>query len=123
MDVIDQLKFDSSGLIPAVIQDADGGQVLMVGYMNAEAIRRTLDTGRVTFWSRSRQRFWVKGDTSGHIQRLKELRVDCDQDCLLITAEQVGAACHEGYRSCFYRRLDPAANTWEATETRLTDRY
>ena len=74
--------------------------------MNREAVERTLETGRVTFWSRSRKRFWVKGETSGNIQRLVEVRVDCDRDCLLVAARQVGPACHDGYRSCFYRRIE-----------------
>lgn len=104
---IDGLKYDSNGLITAVVQDADNGEVLMVGYMNREAVKRTLETGRVTFWSRSRQKYWVKGETSGNYQILKGLYVDCDQDCLLVKAEQVGPACHEGYRSCFSRQIVP----------------
>lgn len=99
------LKYDASGLIPAVIQDAQNGQVLMVGYMNAEAVRRTLETGRVTFWSRSRKQFWVKGETSKNFQYVREVRVDCDADCLLILVDQAGEACHEGYRTCFFRRV------------------
>ena len=94
---------DQNGLIPAVIQDAENGEVLMVGYMNREAVERTLNTGNVTFWSRSRQKFWIKGETSGNFQRLKALYVDCDQDCLLVKVDQTGPACHEGYRSCFFR--------------------
>jgi phosphoribosyl-AMP cyclohydrolase len=103
--VLDELRFDAFGLIPAVVQDATNGEVLMVGYMNREAIERTLTTGRVTFWSRSRQKFWVKGETSGHFQHLREIYLDCDADCLLVKVEQVGPACHEGYRSCFFRRI------------------
>lgn len=99
------LKYDGSGLIPAVIQDAENHQVLMVGYMNAEAVERTLATGRVTYWSRSRQKFWVKGETSGHFQHAVEVRTDCDKDCLLVRVRQDGVACHDGYRSCFYRAL------------------
>jgi phosphoribosyl-AMP cyclohydrolase len=106
VSVLDALVFDAAGLIAAVVQDADNGEVLMVGYMNREAVERTLETGRVTFWSRSRKRFWVKGETSGNIQRLVEVRVDCDRDCLLVVARQVGPACHDGYRSCFYRRIE-----------------
>jgi phosphoribosyl-AMP cyclohydrolase len=105
LDVLHELKFDSSGLIPAVVQDAENGEVLMVGYMNRAAVEQTLATGRVTFWSRSRQKFWVKGETSGHFQHLRGLYVDCDKDCLLVRVEQVGPACHEGYRSCFFRRV------------------
>ena len=105
MVVPEGLKFDEKGLIAAVIQDAENGDVLMVGYMNREAVERTISTGRVTFWSRSRQKYWVKGETSGNIQRVKGIYVDCDQDCLLVKVEQTGAACHEGYRSCFFRRV------------------
>ncbi len=105
LHVSESLKFDACGLLPAVIQDATNGDVLMVGYMNREAIERTLRTRRVTFWSRSRSTFWVKGETSGHVQRVNAMYVDCDKDCLLVTVDQVGAACHEGYRSCFFRRI------------------
>ena len=105
--MMDQLKFDEQGLIPAIAQDAESGEVLMVGYMNAEALRRTLETGLATYWSRSRQEYWVKGKTSGHLQKVREVRVDCDGDAILLKLEQVGAACHTGYRSCFYRRLSP----------------
>jgi phosphoribosyl-AMP cyclohydrolase len=100
------MKFDSNGLIPAVVQDAENGEVLMVGYMNKEAVERTLATGKVTFWSRSRQKFWVKGETSGHFQHLRGMYVDCDEDCLLVKVEQIGPACHEGYRSCFFRQVN-----------------
>ncbi len=103
MHWLDTLKFDSNGLIPAVIQDAENGQVLMVAYMNRASLERTLETGLCTYWSRSRQQFWVKGETSGHLQRVKRILVDCDQDCLLIQVEQVGVACHTGHRSCFFR--------------------
>ncbi|RMD46357.1 MAG: phosphoribosyl-AMP cyclohydrolase [Alphaproteobacteria bacterium] len=96
------LRFDSRGLIPAIAQDAGTGEVLMLAWMNAEAVRRTLESGRVTYWSRSRQSFWVKGETSGHVQRLVEMRIDCDRDCLLLLVEQTGPACHTGRRSCFY---------------------
>lgn len=96
------LKYDSNGLIPAIAQDADGGEVLMMAWMNAESLARTLETGRVTYWSRSRQSFWVKGESSGHVQELVELRVDCDRDCLLVLVRQTGPACHTNRRSCFY---------------------
>ncbi|KIC48623.1 phosphoribosyl-AMP cyclohydrolase [Tateyamaria sp. ANG-S1] len=96
------LKFNDQGLIPAIAQDADSHEVLMMAWMNAEAVARTLDTGRVTYWSRSRQSFWVKGATSGHVQELVSLRVDCDRDCLLMLVNQTGAACHTGRRTCFY---------------------
>ena len=108
---IDNLKYDANGLITAVVQDAANGDVLMVGYMNREAVKRTLETGKVTFWSRSRQKFWVKGETSGNFQLLRGLYVDCDQDCLLVKAEQVGPACHEGYRSCFFRQIESGADS------------
>ncbi len=101
--LIEGLKFDNNGLIPAIAQDADNGDVLMMAWMNAESLRRTLETGRATYWSRSRQSFWVKGETSGHTQEVVRLSVDCDQDCLLMQIRQVGAACHENFRSCFYR--------------------
>src|SRR5947207_785342 len=108
-----KLKFDSTGLIPAVIQDSENGDVLMVGYMNEESFRRTLETGLVTFWSRSRQEFWVKGQTSGHLQQVVSLYVDCDQDCLLLKVKQVGPACHEGYLSCFFRKVGSAEGDLE----------
>ncbi|MEY4040022.1 MAG: hypothetical protein RLZZ52_890 [Actinomycetota bacterium] len=98
---ISEMKFDESGLLPAIIQDVDTKDVLMLGYMNAEAVRRTITEGRVTFWSRSRQEYWRKGDTSGHAQYVREVRHDCDADTLLILVEQIGAACHTGARSCF----------------------
>lgn len=95
------LKYDSQGLIPAIIQDVANQDVLMLGYMNAEAVRRTLLEGRVTFWSRSRQEYWRKGDTSGHAQFVRSVHHDCDADTLLIGVEQIGAACHTGSRTCF----------------------
>lgn len=96
-----RLKRDAKGLVAAVIQQYDTREVLMVGYMNDEALRRTLTTGRVTFWSRSRQEYWRKGDTSGHVQYVKSLALDCDGDAILVQVDQVGAACHTGKRSCF----------------------
>jgi len=102
---LDNLKFDANGLIPAIAQDHANGEVLMMAWMNRESLERTLATGRATYWSRSRQSFWVKGETSGHTQTVRRISVDCDQDCLLLQIEQVGAACHEGFRSCFYRDL------------------
>ena len=96
-----RLKRDARGLVAAVIQQYDTHEVLMVGYMNDEALRRTLTTGRVTFWSRSRQEYWRKGDTSGHVQYVKSLALDCDGDAVLVQVDQVGAACHTGKRSCF----------------------
>jgi len=99
--IASRLKFDATGLVCAVIQDWQNGQVLMVGYMDDEALRRTLTTGRVTFWSRSRREYWRKGDTSGHAQYVKQVQIDCDGDALLVQVDQVGAACHTGERSCF----------------------
>ena len=96
-----RLKRDARGLVASVIQQYDTHEVLMVGYMNDEALRRTLTTGRVTFWSRSRQEYWRKGDTSGHVQYVKALALDCDGDAILVQVDQVGAACHTGKRSCF----------------------
>ena len=96
-----RLKRDARGLVAAVIQQYDTHEVLMVGYMHDEALRRTLTTGRVTFWSRSRQEYWRKGDTSGHVQYVKSLALDCDGDAILVQVDQVGAACHTGKRSCF----------------------
>jgi len=118
-----QLKFDANGLVPAVIQDAENGDVLMVGYMNAEAVERTISTGRVTFWSRSRQKYWVKGETSGNIQVVKGIYVDCDQDCLLVKVDQMGPACHEGYRSCFFRRTADGGDSLEVIDTPLSAAY
>jgi len=101
-DLIGALKFDAAGLIPAIAQDASTGEVLMVAWMNAESLRRTLETGEATYWSRSRRKLWHKGEESGNVQRVKEIRTDCDRDVLLLRVEQVGgAACHTGYRSCF----------------------
>jgi phosphoribosyl-AMP cyclohydrolase len=99
-------KFDAAGLIPVVTQDAETGVVLMLAWMNAEAIGLTLETGRATYWSRSRGELWVKGETSGHTQAVVSLSVDCDQDALLLRVRQIGPACHTGAPDCFYRQLD-----------------
>ena len=96
------LRFDEKGLIPAIAQDSETGEILMMAWMNSDAVSRTLESGRVTYWSRSRQSFWVKGETSGHVQELVDLRVDCDRDCLLVQVRQTGPACHTNRRSCFY---------------------
>lgn len=103
------LTFDANGLIPAIAQDADSREILMMAWMNAESLARTLQTGRVTYWSRSRQSFWVKGETSGHVQELVDLRIDCDRDCLLVLVRQNGPACHTNRRSCFYTALRDGA--------------
>jgi phosphoribosyl-AMP cyclohydrolase len=102
------LDFDKTdGLIPAIVQDFDTNEILMLAYMNRAAWEKTLETGMATFWSRSRQSLWVKGETSGHMQEVKEVRVDCDQDAVILKVlQRGGAACHTGYRSCFYRRID-----------------
>ena len=96
------LFFNDAGLIPAIAQDATTGEVLMMAWMNAASVSKTLEDNRVTYWSRSRQSFWTKGETSGHTQRLVEMRVDCDRDCLLLLVDQTGPACHTNRRSCFY---------------------
>jgi phosphoribosyl-AMP cyclohydrolase len=96
------LKYDQAGLIPAIAQDAASGEVLMMAWMNAESVTRTLESGQVTYWSRSRQEFWVKGATSGNTQKLVDFKLDCDRDCLLVEVEQTGPACHTGRRTCFY---------------------
>lgn len=102
---IESLKFGKDGLIPAVAQDSETLEVLMMAWMDAEAVDRTLKSRLATYWSRSRQSYWVKGETSGNIQKLVEMRIDCDMDCLLLLVDQKGNACHTGRRSCFYRRL------------------
>ncbi|MDA0924681.1 MAG: phosphoribosyl-AMP cyclohydrolase [Proteobacteria bacterium] len=103
------LRFDAQGLIPCIAQDAGSGDVLMMAWMNAAAVARTLATGRVTYWSRSRQDFWVKGESSGHVQELVELRIDCDRDCLLALVRQTGPACHTNRAVCFYTALRDGA--------------
>jgi len=97
-----QLQFNEQGLVPVVAQDAQTGEVLMLAWMNAEAIVRTLETGKVTYWSRSRQKYWVKGETSGHVQELVDLRLDCDRDAILLLVKQTGPACHTNRRTCFF---------------------
>lgn len=107
--VLARARFDTDGLLPAIVQQFDTREVLMLGYMNVEALRRTLTEGRVTFWSRSRQEFWRKGDTSGHAQFVRAAALDCDSDTLLLQVEQIGAACHTGEHSCF--DVDPLTPT------------
>lgn len=104
-------KFGTDGLIAAIAQDADTGEVLMLAWMNAEALEQTLATGRAVYWSRSRKELWRKGDTTGHEQHIVEVRVDCDQDAVLLKVRQTGAACHTGRRACFYRIASPAGLT------------
>ncbi len=99
------LKF-SDGLIPVIVQDVENGEVLMMAYMNEEALKRTLKTGKAHYWSRGRSKLWLKGEDSGNFQSVREMRVDCDGDTILLKVEQIGGACHKGYRSCFYRRIN-----------------
>jgi phosphoribosyl-AMP cyclohydrolase len=101
-DFLDSVAFDGNGLVPAIAQQHDTGEVLMMAWMNRAAIEETLSTGRVCYWSRSRAGLWRKGETSGQVQRLVELRIDCDNDCLLVLVDQTGVACHTGRRSCFF---------------------
>ncbi len=105
------LKFNDSGLIPAIAQDEVTGEVLMMAWMNAEAVSRTMQSLKVTYWSRSRQNFWIKGETSGHVQELVDLRVDCDRDCLLVIVRQTGPACHTNRRTCFYTAIRDGVET------------
>jgi len=105
MELLSEIKYDANGLVPAIVQDADTLEVLMLAYMNAESLRLTIETGETWFWSRSRRELWRKGATSGNIQRVVEIRVDCDEDTLLILVHPAGAACHTGERTCFYRTL------------------
>lgn len=110
---LDSLKFDSNGLIPIIVQDHANGQVLMMAWMNREALDKTIATGKVHTYSRSRGRLALKGEVSGHFQIVKQVLTDCDRDVVLIQAEQIVAACHEGYRSCFFRQYSPGQNDWK----------
>lgn len=112
-----ELTFDERGLIPVVVQQFDTQEVLMVAWMDIEALNRTMESGRAWYWSRSRQAYWMKGETSGHIQEVKEIRYDCDADTLLLLVDQVGVACHTGERTCFYRSLYPVAEPGAPTAT------
>jgi phosphoribosyl-AMP cyclohydrolase len=113
----ERLKFDQRGLIPAVLQDAETGQVLMVAWMNSEALHLTLETGDAHFWSRSRQELWHKGATSGNFQRVREIWMDCDADTLLVKVDPAGPACHTGETSCFFRKLGDVAVEDETQES------
>ena len=119
-ETISTLKFNDAGLIPAVVVDTENKQVLMVAYMNAESLKRTVETGRTHFWSRSRGKFWMKGESSGHTQEVQAIYTDCDADTLLIEVIQHGAACHKGYRSCFYRKLTDEGQ-WETVAEKVFD--
>ncbi len=120
MQDISNLKYDANGLIPAIIQDAETNEVLMMAYMNEKSLRATIETGKTHFWSRSRQKYWMKGESSGHTQQVKEIYIDCDKDTLLIKVEQIGGACHEGYRSCFFRKLK-SDGQWEIVGEKVFD--
>ena len=117
MSLVDDVKFDADGLVSAVIQDCENGQVLMLGYMSRETLKQTIEGDRPVFWSRSRQKVWIKGETSGHTQKTKEILYDCDIDAFLIKVEQVGPACHTNHRSCFYRRINSDSTTTEIEPT------
>ena len=119
MSFYDKLKFDSNGLIPAIIQEQGTGRVLMMAWMNRASLEKTIATGKTHFWSRSRQKFWMKGETSGHVQQVKDIAFDCDGDTLLIQVEQTGAACHEGYKSCFFRSIESDGKSFKITESQL----
>lgn len=113
-----QLKFNADGLLPAIIQEQSTGRVLMMAWMNRASIEKTIETGKTWFWSRSRQKYWMKGESSGHVQVVKDVAFDCDGDTILIQVEQTGAACHEGFKSCFFRSLT-AGDRFQETEPRL----
>jgi phosphoribosyl-AMP cyclohydrolase len=121
MKFFDQLKFNNDGLIPAIIQEKSTGRVLMMAWMNREALQKTIELGKTVFWSRSRQKYWIKGETSGHVQVVKDISFDCDGDTVLIQVEQSGAACHEGYKSCFFRSIQDEGKTVQTTEARLVN--
>ncbi|MFP4014784.1 MAG: phosphoribosyl-AMP cyclohydrolase [Chitinispirillaceae bacterium] len=106
MSLIDKVKFDEKGLVTAIAQDATTDQVLMLAYMNKDTLAETLETGDMVYWSRSRQKRWKKGETSGHVQKVREVYIDCDGDALLFKIDQTGAACHENYLSCFFRKRE-----------------
>ena len=118
---IDLVKWDKDGLVACVVQDAKDSAILMVAYMNKESLERTVKEKKCCFWSRSRQKFWLKGEESGNVQMVKKISIDCDGDCLLVQVEQIGgAACHTGMRSCFYRKLDEE-NNWQEEGTKIFD--
>src|SRR5258708_3454148 len=115
----EQLKFDAQGLIPAIIQEQGTGRVLMMAWMNRTSLEKTIETGKTHFWSRSRQQFWMKRESSGHIQTVKAIALDCDADTLLVQVEQRGGACHEGYHSCFFRSLEEDGGSLAITEPQI----
>lgn len=119
MSFYEKLKFNSDGLIPAIIQDSASGRVLMMAWMNQASLEKTIASGKTHFWSRSRKKFWMKGESSGHTQQVKDISFDCDGDTLLIQVEQIGAACHEGYRSCFFRSAGVDGHAEHISERQL----
>ena len=119
MSFYDQLKYNADGLIPAIIQEQSTGRVLMMAWMNRASLEKTIATGKTHFWSRSRKTFWMKGESSGHVQQVKDIAFDCDGDTLLIQVEQTGAACHEGYKSCFFRSAIDGDKNFKITEAQL----
>ena len=120
MKFIEKLKFNDDGLIPAIVQEASSGRVVMMAWMNEASLKSTIETDKTHFWSRSRQKYWMKGESSGHTQEVKDIAFDCDGDTLLIQVEQHGAACHEGYKSCFFRSIDEEGD-FDVTEERLVN--
>lgn len=119
MSFYDKLKFNADGLIPAIVQDASNGRVLMMAWMNRASLEDTIKTGKTHFWSRSRKKYWMKGESSGNTQTVKDIAFDCDGDTLLIQVDQIGAACHMGYRSCFYRSIENGGASDRITEPQL----
>jgi len=121
-DWLNAIRWDDKGLVPAIAQDAESNEILMVAWMNAESLELSMREGRAIYWSRSREKLWRKGEESGNVQQLKEMRLDCDADVVLLKVEQIGSvACHTGRRSCFYRKLDSNTLTWETTDPVLKD--
>jgi len=118
---LEGLTFDANGLIPAIIQDHATGQILMFAFMNQLSVNKTIETGFCHYWSRSRNKLWLKGESSGHVQKVKSIRTDCDKDVLLFSVEQSGAACHDGYESCFYREFEPAGEDWKIVGKKVFD--
>ncbi|TKJ47190.1 phosphoribosyl-AMP cyclohydrolase [Candidatus Aerophobetes bacterium Ae_b3a] len=106
MDLLERVRFNKEGLLPVIVQDINGGGVLMMAWMDREALKKTITSGKAYFWSRSRKKLWLKGESSGHYQLVREMWIDCDEDTLLIKVEQIKAACHKGYKSCFFRKIN-----------------
>ncbi|MBA7500311.1 Phosphoribosyl-AMP cyclohydrolase [subsurface metagenome] len=106
MDLLERVSFNKEGLLPVIVQDINRGEVLMMAWMNKEALKKTITSGKTYFWSRSRKKLWLKGESSGHYQLVREVWIDCDEDTLLIKVEQIKAACHKGYKSCFFRKIN-----------------